>query len=227
MVLKGGNYYGENNRFKFDVRHCLASRQNPTTNAEIVFPYSSTTCNPADDEIYGKISQIVDPPVIRAMQDSMNVITKLNPVCNLPWPNAFNAISQIPLDVRTNLAESVLQQLDTVEISHTDVPEVTEEQEKQIDELFPTLKEKSLSRDKIIRLIILIINVIFTLATYEMESISHEDAIQAHNDAIQAHEDAVQAHMDFIQSQVMESTKKAMTSQASQNASSDSVNDEY
>lgn len=54
-----------------------------------------------------------------------------------------------------------------------------------------------------------------------------QSAIQAHNDAIQAHEDAVQAHMDFIQSQVMESTKKAMTSQASQNASSDSVNDEY
>ena len=129
--------------------------------------------------------------------------------------------------MRTDLAESFLQQLDPVEISHADVPEVTEEQEKQIDELFPTLKEKSLSRDKIIRLIILIINVIFTLATYEMESISHEDAIQAHNDAIQAHEDAVQAHMDFIQSQVMESTKKAMTSQASQNASSDSVNDEY
>ncbi|MBD9021710.1 MAG: hypothetical protein EGR10_03500 [Megasphaera elsdenii] len=192
--------------------------------------YSLTLPPPAIQQMMKsmeKISQIVDPPVIRAMQDSMNVITKLNPVCNLPWPNAFNAISQIPLDVRTNLAESVLQQLDTVEISHTDVPEVTEEQEKQIDELFPTLKEKSLSRDKIIRLIILIINVIFTLATYEMESISHEDAIQAHNDAIQAHEDAVQAHMDFIQSQVMESTKKAMTSQASQNASSDSVNDEY
>lgn len=185
--------------------------------------YSLTLPPPAIQQMMKsmeKISQIVDPPVIRAMQDSMNVITKLNPVCNLPWPNAFNAISQIPLDVRTNLAESVLQQLDTVEISHTDVPEVTEEQEKQIDELFPTLKEKSLSRDKIIRLIILIINVIFTLATYEMESISHEDAIQAH-------EDAVQAHMDFIQSQVMESTKKAMTSQASQNASSDSVNDEY
>lgn len=178
--------------------------------------YSLTLPPPAIQQMMKsmeKISQIVDPPVIRAMQDSMNVITKLNPVCNLPWPNAFNAISQIPLDVRTNLAESVLQQLDTVEISHTDVPEVTEEQEKQIDELFPTLKEKSLSRDKIIRLIILIINVIFTLATYEMESISHEDAIQA--------------HMDFIQSQVMESTKKAMTSQASQNASSDSVNDEY
>ena len=192
--------------------------------------YSLTLPPPAIQQMMKsmeKISQIVDPPVIRAMQDSMNVITKLNPVCNLPWPNAFNAISQIPLDVRTNLAESVLQQLDTVEISHTDVPEVTEEQEKQIDELFPTLKEKSLSRDKIIRLIILIINVIFTLATYEMESISHEDAIQAHNDAIQAHEDAVQAHMDFIQSQVMESTKKAMTSQASQNASSDSVNDEH
>lgn len=185
--------------------------------------YSLTLPPPAIQQMMKsmeKISQIVDPPVIRAMQVSMNVITKLNPVCNLPWPNAFNAISQIPLDVRTNLAESVLQQLDTVEISHTDVPEVTEEQEKQIDELFPTLKEKSLSRDKIIRLIILIINVIFTLATYEMESISHEDAIQAH-------EDAVQAHMDFIQSQVMESTKKAMTSQASQNASSDSVNDEY
>ncbi len=192
--------------------------------------YSLTLPPPAIQQMMKsmeKISQIVDPPVIRAMQDSMNVITKLNPVCNLPWPNAFNAISQIPLDVRTNLAESVLQQLDTVEISHTDVPEVTEEQEKQIDELFPTLKEKSLSRDKIIRLIILIINVIFTLATYEMESISYEDAIQAHNDAIQAHEDAVQAHMDFIQSQVMKSTKKAMTSQASQNASSDSVNDEY
>ena len=192
--------------------------------------YSLTLPPPAIQQMMKsmeKISQIVDPPVIRAMQDSMNVITKLNPVCNLPWPNAFNAISQIPLDVRTNLAESVLQQLDTVEISHTDVPEVTEEQEKQIDELFPTLKEKSLSRDKIIRLIILIINVIFTLATYEMESISHEDAIQAHNDAIQAHEDAVQAHMDFIQSQVIENTKKAMTSQASQNASSDSVNDEY
>lgn len=192
--------------------------------------YSLTLPPPAIQQMMKsmeKISQIVDPPVIRAMQVSMNVITKLNPVCNLPWPNAFNAISQIPLDVRTNLAESVLQQLDTVEISHTDVPEVTEEQEKQIDELFPTLKEKSLSRDKIIRLIILIINVIFTLATYEMESISHEDAIQAQNDAIQAHEDAVQAHMDFIQSQVMESTKKTMTSQASQNASSDSVNDEY
>lgn len=192
--------------------------------------YSLTLPPPAIQQLMKameKISQITDPPAIRAIQDSMNVITKLNPVCNLPWPNAFNAISQIPLDVRTNLAESVLQQLDTVEISHTDVPEVTEEQEKQIDELFPTLKEKSLSRDKIIRLIILIINVIFTLATYEMESISHEDAIQAHNDAIQAHEDAVQAHMDFIQSQVMESTKKAMTSQASQNASSDSVNDEY
>lgn len=192
--------------------------------------YSLTLPQPAIQQLMKsmeKISQITDPPAIRAIQDSMNVITKLNPVCNLPWPNAFNAISQIPLDVRTNLAESVLQQLDTVEISHTDVPEVTEEQEKQIDELFPTLKEKSLSRDKIIRLIILIINVIFTLATYEMESISHEDAIQAHNDAIQAHEDAVQAHMDFIQSQVMESTKKAMTSQASQNASSDSVNDEY
>lgn len=192
--------------------------------------YSLTLPPPAIQQLMKsveKISQITDPSVIRSMQDSMNVITKLNPVCNLPWSDAFNAISQIPLDVRTNLAESVLQQLDTVEISHTDVPEVTEEQEKQIDELFPTLKEKSLSRDKIIRLIILIINVIFTLATYEMESISHEDAIQAHNDAIQAHEDAVQAHMDFIQSQVMESTKKAMTSQASQNASSDSVNDEY
>lgn len=192
--------------------------------------YSLTLPPPAIQQLMKsveKISQITDPPAIRAIQDSMNVITKLNPACNLPWSNAFNAISQIPLDVRTDLAESFLQQLDPVEISHADVPEVTEEQEKQIDELFPTLKEKSLSRDKIIRLIILIINVIFTLATYEMESISHEDAIQAHNDAIQAHEDAVQAHMDFIQSQVMESTKKAMTSQASQNASSDSVNDEY
>ena len=192
--------------------------------------YSLTLPQPAIQQLMKsmeKISQITDPPAIRAIQDSMNVITKLNPACNLPWSDAFNAISQIPLDVRTDLAESFLQQLDPVEISHADVPEVTEEQEKQIDELFPTLKEKSLSRDKIIRLIILIINVIFTLATYEMESISHEDAIQAHNDAIQAHEDAVQAHMDFIQSQVMESTKKAMTSQASQNASSDSVNDEY
>lgn len=192
--------------------------------------YSLTLPPPAIQQLMKsveKISQITDPPAIRAIQDSMNVITKLNPACNLPWSNAFNAISQIPLDVRTDLAESFLQQLDPVEISHADVPEVTEEQEKQIDELFPTLKEKSLSRDKIIRLIILIINVIFTLATYEMESISHEDAIQAHNDAIQAHEDAVQAHVDFIQSQVMESTKKAMTSQASQNASSDSVNDEY
>lgn len=192
--------------------------------------YSLTLPPPAIQQLMNsveKISQITDPPAIRAIQDSMNVITKLNPACNLPWSDAFNAISQIPLDVRTDLAESFLQQLDPVEISHTDVPDVTEEQEKQIDELFPTLKEKSLSRDKIIRLIILIINVIFTLATYEMESISHEDAIQAHNDAIQAHEDAVQAHMDFIQSQVMESTKKAMTSQASQNASSDSVNDEY
>lgn len=192
--------------------------------------YSLTLPPPAIQQLMKsmeKISQITDPPAIRAIQDSMNVITKLNPACNLPWSDAFNAISQIPLDVRTDLAESFLQQLDPVEISHADVPEVTEEQEKQIDELFPTLKEKSLSRDKIIRLIILIINVIFTLATYEMESISHEDAIQAHNDAIQAHEDAVQAHMDFIQSQVMESTKKAMTSQASQNSSSDSVNDEY
>lgn len=191
--------------------------------------YSLTLPQPAIQQLMKsmeKISQITDPPAIRAIQDSMNVITKLNPACNLPWSDAFNAISQIPLDVRTDLAESFLQQLAPVEISHADVPEVTEEQEKQIDELFPTLKEKSLSRDKIIRLIILIINVIFTLATYEMESISHEDAIQAHNDAIQAHEDAVQAHMDFIQSQVMESTKKAMTSQASQNASSDSVNDE-
>ncbi|WP_370837400.1 hypothetical protein [Megasphaera sp.] len=185
--------------------------------------YSLTLPPPAIQQLMKsmeKISQITDPPAIRAIQDSMNVITKLNPACNLPWSDAFNAISQIPLDVRTDLAESFLQQLDPVEISHANVPEVTEEQEKQIDELFPTLKEKSLSRDKIIRLIILIINVIFTLATYEMESISHEDAIQAH-------EDAVQAHMDFIQSQVMESTKKAMTSQASQNASSDSVNDEY
>lgn len=192
--------------------------------------YSLTLPPPAIQQLMKsveKISQITDPSAIRAIQDSMNVITKLNPACNLPWSNAFNAISQIPLDVRTDLAESLLQQLDPVEISRTDVPDVTEEQEKQIDELFPTLKEKSLSRDKIIRLIILIINVIFTLATYEMESISHEDAIQAHNDAIQAHEDAVQAHMDFIQSQVMESTKKAMTSQASQNASSDSVNDEH
>lgn len=192
--------------------------------------YSLTLPQPAIQQLMKsmeKISQITDPPAIRAIQDSMNVITKLNPACNLPWSDAFNAISQISLDVRTDLAESFLQQLDPVEISHANVPEVTEEQEKQIDELFPTLKEKSLSRDKIIRLIILIINVIFTLATYEMESISHEDAIQAHNDAIQAHEDAVQAHMDFIQSQVMESTKKAMTSQASQNASSDSVNDEY
>lgn len=192
--------------------------------------YSLTLPPPAIQQLMKsveKISQITDPPAIRAIQDSMNVITKLNPACNLPWSDAFNAISQIPLDARTDLAESFLQQLDPVEISHADVPEVTEEQEKQIDELFPTLKEKSLSRDKIIRLIILIINVIFTLATYEMESISHEDAIQAHNDAIQAHEDAVQAHMDFIQSQVMESTKKAMTSQASQNASSDSVNDEH
>lgn len=192
--------------------------------------YSLTLPPPAIQQLMKsmeKISQIMDPPAIRAIQDSMNVITKLNPACNLPWSDAFNAISQIPLDVRTDLAESFLQQLDPVEISHANVPEVTEEQEKQIDELFPTLKEKSLSRDKIIRLIILIINVIFTLATYEMESISHEDAIQAHNDAIQAHEDAVQAHMDLIQSQVMESTKKAMTSQASQNASSDSVNDEY
>lgn len=192
--------------------------------------YSLTLPPPAIQQLMKsveKISQITDPSAIRAIQDSMNVITKLNPACNLPWPDAFNAISKIPLDVRTDLAESFLQQLAPVEISHAGVPEVTEEQEKQIDELFPTLKEKSLSRDKIIRLIILIINVIFTLATYEMESISHEDAIQAHNDAIQAHEDAVQAHMDFIQSQVMESTKKAMTSQASQNASSDSVNDEY
>lgn len=192
--------------------------------------YSLTLPQPAIQQLMKsmeKISQITDPPAIRAIQDSMNVITKLNSACNLPWSDAFNAISQIPLDVRTDLAESFLQQLDPIEISHANVPEVTEEQEKQIDELFPTLKEKSLSRDKIIRLIILIINVIFTLATYEMESISHEDAIQAHNDAIQAHEDAVQAHMDFIQSQVMESTKKAMTSQASQNASSDSVNDEY
>ena len=192
--------------------------------------YSLTLPPPAIQQLMKsmeKISQITDPPAIRAIQDSMNVITKLNPACNLPWSDAFNAISQIPLDVRTDLAESFLQQLDPVEISHANVPEVTEEQEKQIDELFPTLKEKSLSRDKIIRLIILIINVIFTLATYEMESISHEDAIQAHNDAIQAHEDAVQSHIDFIQPQVMESTKKAMTSQASQNASSDSVNDEY
>ena len=192
--------------------------------------YSLTLPPPAIQQLMNsveKISQITDPPAIRAIQDSMNVITKLNPACNLPWSDAFNAISQIPLDVRTDLAESFLQQLDPVEISHADVPDVTEEQEKQIDELFPTFKDKPLSRDKIIRLIILIINVIFTLATYEMESISHEDAIQAHNDAIQAHEDAVQAHMDFIQSQVMESTKKAMTSQASQNASSDSVNDEH
>jgi hypothetical protein len=120
--------------------------------------YSLTLPQPAIQQLMKsmeKISQITDPPAIRAIQDSMNVITKLNPACNLPWSDAFNAISQIPLDVRTDLAESFLQQLDPVEISHANVPEVTEEQEKQIDELFPTLKEKSLSRDKIIRLIIL------------------------------------------------------------------------
>mgnify|MGYP002585772120 CR=1 FL=1 len=42
MSTEGGDYCGENNRFKFDVRYCLASCQNSTTNAEIVFPYSST-----------------------------------------------------------------------------------------------------------------------------------------------------------------------------------------
>ena len=103
--------------------------------------YSLTLPPPAIQQLMKsveKISQITDPPAIRAIQDSMNVITKLNPACNLPWSDAFNAISQIPLDVRTDLAESFLQQLDPVEISHADVPEVTEEQEKQIDELFPT-----------------------------------------------------------------------------------------
>ncbi|WP_370842475.1 hypothetical protein [Megasphaera sp.] len=184
--------------------------------------YSLTLPPPAIQQMMKsmeKISQIVDPPVIRAMQDSMNVITKLNPVCNLPWPNAFNAISQIPLDVRTNLAESVLQQLDTVEISHTDVPEVTEEQEKQIDELFPTLKEKSLSREAIITLIEILITVLGILINCEMISISHEDAIQAH-------EDAVQSHKDFLQSQIMESNKHTMQNQASQKTSTDVVSDE-
>ena len=90
--------------------------------------YSLTLPPPAIQQLMKsmeKISQITDPPAIRAIQDSMNVITKLNPACNLPWSDAFNAISQIPLDVRTDLAESFLQQLDPVEISHANVPEVT------------------------------------------------------------------------------------------------------
>ncbi|WP_302349145.1 hypothetical protein [Megasphaera sp.] len=162
-----------------------------------------------------KISQMVDPPAIRAMQDSMNVIAKLNPACNLSWPDAFNVISQIPLDVRTDLAESFLQQLDPDEIPHTDVPDVTEEQEKQIDELFPTLKEKSLSYDRIIQLIGILIAALSIIV-----------ATQAHNDAIQAHEDAVQAHKDFFQSQNIDSTKAALQAQISKNISSDDANDD-
>ena len=180
-----------------------------------------------------KISQITDPPAIRAIQDSMNVITKLNPACNLPWSDAFNAISQIPLDVRTDLAESFLQQWDPMEISHADVPDVTEEQEKQIDELFPTLKDKSLSRDAIITLIALLFNLLCTFAGCEMESISHEDniqshrdAIQAHQDAVQAHEDAVQAHLDFSQSQSIENNNAALQTQISKNTSLDGANDD-
>lgn len=198
--------------------------------------YSLTLPPPAIQQLMKsveKISQITDPPAIRAIQDSMNVITKLNSACNLPWSNAFNAISQIPLDVRTDLAESLLQQLDPVEISHTDVPDVTEEQEKQIDELFPTLKDKSLSRDAIITLIALLFNLLCTFAGCEMESISHEDniqshrdAIQAHKDAVQAHEDAVQAHRDFSQSQSIENNNAALQTQISKNTSLDGANDD-
>lgn len=105
--------------------------------------YSLTLPPPAIQQLMKsveKISQITDPSAIRAIQDSMNVITKLNPACNLPWSNAFNAISQIPLDVRTDLAESLLQQLDPVEISRTDVPDVTEEQENRLMNCFLRLK---------------------------------------------------------------------------------------
>lgn len=177
--------------------------------------YSLTLPPPAIQQLMksmGKISQITDTPAIRAIQDSMNVITKLNPACNLPWSDAFNAISQIPLDVRTDLAESFLQQLDPVEISHTDVPDVTEEQEKQIDELFPTLKEKSLSRDAIITLIEILITALGILINCEMTSISHEDAVQAHK--------------DFLQSQIMDKNKHIMQNQASQNTSADVASDE-
>lgn len=180
--------------------------------------YSLTLPPPAIQQLMKsmeKISQITDPPAIRAIQDSMNVITKLNPACNLPWSDAFNAISQIPLDVRTDLAESFLQQLDPVEISHADVPEVTEEQEKQINELFPTLKEKSLSRDRIIQLIAILITVLDILV-----------GAQSHNDAIQAHEDAVQAHLDFSQSQSIENNNTALQTQISKNTSLDGANDD-
>ena len=195
--------------------------------------YSLTLPPPAIQQLMKsmeKISQITDPSAIRSIQDSMNVITKLNPACNLPWSDAFNAISQIPLDVRTGLAESFLQQLDPMEISHADVPDVTEEQEKQIDELLPTLKDKSLSRDAMIALLF---NLLCTFAGCEMESISHEDniqshrdAIQAHQDAVQAHEDAVQAHLDFSQSQSIENNNAALQTQISKNTSLDGANDD-
>lgn len=128
--------------------------------------------------------------------------------------------------MRTDLAELFLQQLDPVEISHTDVPDVTEEQEKQIDELFPTLKDKSLSRDAIITLIALLFNLLCTFAGCEMESISHEDNIQSHRDAIQAHQDAVQAHRDFSQSQSIENNSTALQTQISKNTSLDGANDD-
>ena len=60
--------------------------------------YSLTLPPPAIQQLMKsmeKISQITDPSAIRSIQDSMNVITKLNPACNLPWSDAFNAISQI------------------------------------------------------------------------------------------------------------------------------------
>lgn len=47
--------------------------------------YSLTLPPPAIQQLMKsmeEISQITDPP---AIQDSMNVITKLNPACNLPW----------------------------------------------------------------------------------------------------------------------------------------------
>lgn len=116
--------------------------------------------------------------------------------------------------------------MDPVEISHTDVPDVTEEQEKQINELFPTFKDKSLSRDAIITLIALLFNLLCTFAGCEMESISHEDNIQAHRDAIQAHEDAVQAHRDFSQSQSIENNNAALQTQISKNTSLDGANDD-
>ena len=89
-----------------------------------------------------------------------------------------------------------------------------------------TFTDKPLSRDAIITLIALLFNLLCTFAGCEMESISHEDNIQAHRDAVQAHEDAVQAHRDFSQSQSIENNNAALQTQISKNTSLDGANDD-